>query len=62
MLTELIVISNKEALTTESWTFQYKMMDALMTALERSLASFTYAPQVLLTPFCSLTCHQIVAV
>ncbi|KAH0831249.1 glycoside hydrolase family 5 protein [Lanmaoa asiatica] len=34
-------MNNKEALTTENWTLQYRMMDALMTALERSLASFT---------------------
>ncbi|KAG8216122.1 glycoside hydrolase family 5 protein [Butyriboletus roseoflavus] len=34
-------MNNKEALTTENWTFQYRMMDAMMTALERSLASFT---------------------
>ena len=42
LLTELIAASDKEALTSESWTWQYRMMDALMTALERSLASFTY--------------------
>ena len=48
LLTELIVISEKEALKTESWTWQYRMMDAMMTALERSLASFTYVPRMIL--------------
>ncbi|KAF8128604.1 glycoside hydrolase family 5 protein [Boletus edulis] len=34
-------MNDKEALQTENWIWQYRMMDAMMTALERSLASFT---------------------
>lgn len=44
LLTELIGTSDNEALRTEDWMWQYRMMDAMMTALERSLASFTYVP------------------
>ncbi|KAG9308311.1 glycoside hydrolase family 5 protein [Chiua virens] len=34
-------MNNKEALTSENWMWQYRMMDAMMIALEQSLASFT---------------------
>ncbi|KAF9238092.1 glycoside hydrolase family 5 protein [Melanogaster broomeanus] len=34
-------LNEKEALQSENWTWQYRMMDAMMTGLERSLASFT---------------------
>ncbi|KIJ64803.1 glycoside hydrolase family 5 protein [Hydnomerulius pinastri MD-312] len=34
-------MNGMEALESENWTWQYRMMDAMMTALEGSLASFT---------------------
>ncbi|KAG6330398.1 hypothetical protein ID866_8691 [Astraeus odoratus] len=33
-------MNEKEAFDTENWKWQYRMMDAMMVALERSLASF----------------------
>ena len=40
----------REAFKTEDFTSQMRMMDAMMTALERSLVGFTYAPRPRLTP------------
>ena len=37
------VFSSGEAFKSEDFTLQMRMMDAMLTALERSLVGFTYA-------------------
>jgi hypothetical protein len=37
----VLVFSKKQAFSTDDWTWQTRMMDAMMTGLEQSLIGFT---------------------